>query len=265
MTPPSGPRTNRYERILRIRPAFLAVALKAILRPGRIEVQKTAGRFLVDPASNLGHRLITAPAYEPWLEQRLRDALHEGATFVDVGANEGYFTVLGGTLVGAGGRVIAIEPQERALRALTENVRLNGLANVETMAVLLGSAEGVGTLHLAPSTNTGASGTRSPVRYPVRRQRVRVTTLDSLLEAAGATRCDLLKLDVEGAEVDVLRGARRALAEGLFKAVVVELHPRLLEARGETSAGLRELLVSHGYRLAGADDLYELYHVSDGA
>lgn len=256
MTRATAAGTNRYEWLLRIRPALLAVAIKALLRPRRVEVETPAGRLLVDPASNLGHRLLTEPAYEPWLEHELRTRLAEGSIFVDVGANEGYFTVLAARLVGTAGEVIAVEPQVRALGALAANVGLNGLTNVRAVAALLGSAEGTGTVHLAPSTNTGASGTRSPVRYPVRRQSARVMTLDALLAERA---CDLVKLDVEGSELDVLRGAPKALSEHRIGAIVVELHPRLLAARGDSAEELRGLLTSHGYRRGDGEGIYDVY------
>jgi len=88
----------------RLRPAALATHLKQLLRIKRVIVPTDVGSFFVDPVSHLGDSLIRDGRYEPNMEAALRRHLRPGGTFVDVGANEGYFSVLGGRIVGPGGR-----------------------------------------------------------------------------------------------------------------------------------------------------------------
>jgi len=77
---------------------------------------------------------------------------------VDLGANEGYFTVIGARLCGDTGRVLAIEPQLRLLPVIEENVRLNNVADVTLVNVAIGDQPGTVEMQLTPSTNNGGSG-----------------------------------------------------------------------------------------------------------
>ena len=97
--------------LLRIRPAPLAVFLKRLMRIKRKVVDTDTGKFWIDPASNLGITLLREGAYEPGMQAILEHFLMPGKVFVDLGANEGYFTVLGARLTQPSGRVFAIEPQ----------------------------------------------------------------------------------------------------------------------------------------------------------
>src|SRR5258708_5878695 len=112
------------------RPAALATHLKRLLGIKRTVVRTARGSFFVDPVSHLGEFLIREGEYEPDMTATLRRHLQPGSVFADVGANEGYFSVLGGQIVGPAGRVIAIEPQARLRAVVEENIRLNGLQNV---------------------------------------------------------------------------------------------------------------------------------------
>src|SRR4051795_13108866 len=94
----------------RIRPALLASYLKRLLRIKRVVVRTGAGAFFVDPISHLGAQLIDTGEYEPDMMATLEKHLSAGGVFVDVGANEGYFSVEAGRIVGPSGRVVAVEP-----------------------------------------------------------------------------------------------------------------------------------------------------------
>ncbi len=89
----------------------------------------------------------------------LQAHLHAGATFVDVGANEGYMTMIGA------GRVLAIEPQTRLLPIIAENLRINRIASASVINSCIGSAPGRGHIHLTADTNTGGSGMHRATSY----------------------------------------------------------------------------------------------------
>ena len=99
--------------IMRIRPAPLAVLIKALLLVRRVEHPTPEGVFWIDPASSQGGALARNGIYEPELLATVKTRLGPGDTVVDVGANEGYFSVVASRRVGSTGRVIAIEPQAR--------------------------------------------------------------------------------------------------------------------------------------------------------
>ena len=119
------------ELIRRIRPAPLGSAVANICGLNRRRVIETVhGRFLVSPVSHLGYQL-THGEYEPAMTAVLGRYLKQGDVFVDLGANEGYFSVIASPLVGSAGRVIAIEPQSRLQNTIQENLALNGCNNVK--------------------------------------------------------------------------------------------------------------------------------------
>src|SRR5712691_7712955 len=194
--------------LLRVRPAFLAAFIKQLIDIERMVVQTEVGSFLVDPISNLGDSLIRQGLYEPGMVETLKRFLSPGSVFVDVGANEGFFTVLGGSLVSASGRVIAIEPQRRLRTVLEQNLKLNGLSSVALYQVAVSNTEGMAELHLSPDTNTGASGLACPTRYRVATQPVRTVTLTQLLADAEVEQVDLMKMDIEGFEYEAVLGSR---------------------------------------------------------
>lgn len=246
---------SRLERSLfRMRPAAALSVVKVLLRVRRREVHVPAGRFLVDPVSYFGAELIRTGAYEPSMTRRLADNLSAGMTFVDVGANEGYFTVMASALVGASGRVVAVEPQERVADVLAANLGLNSCSNVNVVRAAVGDVAGVLVLHIMPSVNTGASSATPPVRYPTRREHVTQVKLDDLLPSLGVETVDLMKIDVEGYESHVIDGAREVFRRGAVRQVALELHPRQLRALGTTSEDVVLLMESLGFACTVAGD-----------
>ena len=93
-------------------------------------IETPHGIFWIDPLTQFGTILSRNGNYEPTMGLTIVDFLKPGATFVDVGANEGFFSVIGAKLCGPDGRVVAVEPQNRMIPVIQENLRLNGLNNV---------------------------------------------------------------------------------------------------------------------------------------
>jgi len=243
----SGSLSRVESTLLRVRPATLAAAAKVLFRVQRREVGVRAGTFLVDPVSNLGAELIRTGEYEPPMTRRLATSLGAGMTFVDVGANEGYFTVVASSLVGTSGHVVSIEPQRRAVGILATNLRLNRCSNVDVVQAAVGDATGSLVIHLMPSVNTGASSASRPVRYPTRRERVRQAKLDDLLPSLSVDTVDVMKIDVEGYESRVIDGARDLFRRGVVRHVALELHPRQLRTLGTTPRDVVFLMESLGF------------------
>lgn len=140
------------------------------------------------------------------VEERLMQAyLRPGDIVVDVGANIGTESLTASALVGPEGRVFAIEPQARIFSFLTHNIALNGFTNVVPLQVAVGETEGVVTL------STGLLDTSNMV-VADGGQEVPVEPLDAILAPFAPRHIALLKIDVEGYEYAVLRGAAQCLA-----------------------------------------------------
>jgi FkbM family methyltransferase len=227
--------------------ALLATRVPAPLRPrfapllqrGELAVLHGLAEGLRFPVRAVppGHphtRLLLLGDLEVPVQEALHRTVTPGATVFDIGANIGFFALLAARLAGERGRVIAFEPVPEVAGYARAAAVSNGVADrvdVRTQAV----AEHAGTAALHVVAEPSWSHLASRGRHPdtVATIDVEVVTLDGLLDA-GQPVPDVIKLDVEGAEVEVLRGAARLLREHR-PALIVELH----ETNGEV-AGLLE-------------------------
>ena len=153
---------------------------------------------------------------ERWLAQQP----WAGRVVYDVGAWEGVFTLFFARAVGAAGQVIAFEPNPSNAARLRENLALNGLTNARLVELALGERTGSAWL-AAPA---GASG-RGVLTATPTGQAVAVQTLDGLIAALGLPAPNFVKIDVEGAELAVLRGGADTLAR-CRPALLIEVHPQ---------------------------------------
>jgi FkbM family methyltransferase len=134
--------------------------------------------------------------------------LRTGMTVLDIGAHHGFYTLLASHRIGRAGRVLAFEPSLRERRKLVRHLRLNCCANVKVLDCALGSSEGSAELFLVQGTETGCNSLRPPnVSQPTTAVTVKLDTLDRRLASEGVGRVDFVKLDVEGAEIEVLKGS----------------------------------------------------------
>jgi len=154
------------------------------------------------------------PGREGDVDRFVRFCLNRGSVFVDVGANIGYYTLVASNLVGLSGRVHAIEPIPSTVAILKANVKLNGCSNVIIHETAAWSSKGKLVLRVPKSWYGLASFARDGVSVTVG-----AATLDELLQNEDFVDC--MKIDVEGAELEVLRGAKSILKK--TKYLVLEL------------------------------------------
>jgi FkbM family methyltransferase len=172
-----------------------------------------------------GHTACALGIYEPEVIRALQDHLRVGDTCLDVGGHVGYLAVIMARLVGPSGRVVAFEPVPGTFEALRANVRLNELHNVALECTAVGESDGIISLYC--DGNQELSWTPSVAAYSVTgncptKISVPVLSLDCYL-AKTALRPNLVKIDVEGAELAVLQGARRMLLE-CRPVLLIEIH-----------------------------------------
>lgn len=240
---------NPYQFLYSIRPCELGAFLKFLLRVSRREYAFDGQNMWLDPASDLGVRLLAEGDYEPAMGRCLRELLKAGDTFLDVGANEGWFSILAARLVGSGGRVFCVEPQERLWPVILHNLALNRLTNCVLLPYAISSNPGSAALTLTPTMNSGASTLVPSTRQSLwRKQRVVTTALDSIAELRRGPNVSLAKVDVEGFEVEVVRSAARLIAERRISRWLIETHPPQLQQLGSSVGELESTLQRHGYR-----------------
>jgi FkbM family methyltransferase len=143
----------------------------------------------------------------------VQNFLRPGMTVLDVGAHHGYYSLLAAPILKNAGCIVAFEPSSRERRKLRWNLMLNGFRFVKVEPVALGSEEGSSDFFIVRGKETGCNSMRPPdVDEPVVKKCVQVLTLDHYLASQNIKSVDFLKLDVEGAELSVLKGAKKLLA-----------------------------------------------------
>lgn len=196
--------------------------------------------------------------WEPNLTAFITRRLSGGDTFVDIGANTGYHTLLASRLVGETGSVVSIEASPSIYAILLANLERNRITNVRAVNVAASDQRGTLDLYRGPETNRGLS---SSVNTSGRELEATVASLPTheILEPAEAQHARLIKIDVEGAEAQVLAGLTPLLSGGRDDLeVVVEVTPQFLERADHTVGDILELFRAHGfhpYALADSDAL----------
>lgn len=171
----------------------------------------------------------------------VKSFLKPGMTFVDVGANVGYFTLLAASL---GASVVAYEPTPTVVQRLRENIALSGFDSVTVVNAAV--ADQRGTLHLYqspddPEANNLFGDGGDPVK-------VTAVSLDDDLADHGVQKVDLLKIDAEGAEPLVLIGAAKLLNSTSAPTIIIEVNPVSLRSANSAPAAVLNSLESSGYR-----------------
>ena len=210
------------------------------LRPVEALLQRGELRVLGGPAH--GSRLsgahfthwgaqawsVLTGTHEPMVHEALRRTLGPGGVFVDIGSNIGYTALLAAGIVGPSGRVVALDAQRECAEATQTNARLNGLQQVQALHSAAGAASGEQEVIVTQDSLWTRLASVGEHPLEVRRDRVAVTSVDDLARRLELPAIDVVKIDVEGAELDVLAGMARVLAEQR-PFVIAEMHDRNAE------------------------------------
>jgi FkbM family methyltransferase len=199
-------------------------------------------RIWADPGEWVGQYIYTTGRYEEDTVALMTRLLKPGDCFVDVGANIGYLTLAGATLVGPTGSVIAFEPLSRARASLERNVALNGAGQVAVHDHAVCDRTGTVVFNIGPDHHTSTSSLLPTTESQGETVVPCVRLDDALMET---TRVRLMNIDVEGAEHLVVEGAGRTL----------ELHAPdiIIELNGPAAADALRRRGYTGYRLDGAE------------
>jgi FkbM family methyltransferase len=186
-------------------------------------------------------------SYEPETERVIEAVLEPGLTALDVGANCGVVTLAMRAAVGAGGRVISVDPSPFACRRVEQQLALNGFDNVEVVNVAVGAEQTVAE-YLRGRVGLGALPPVDDAFTTGDRLVTSVTTVDELLSSCGVRQLALMKIDTDGSECSILEGSQTTLRH--FRPVVTcELSPGGLRRRGRSPQDQADLLLDAGYEL----------------
>lgn len=181
---------------------------------------RDGGRLLVEPGSFIGRSVLLTGDYDPKLTRVCEATLRPGDVVLDVGANLGVVSAYAARLVGPQGRVHAFEPQPELVRLMERSMRLNDYAQVTVHEMALSDHDGVAPLYGATARRESASlhGRGSTIGE------VQVRDASAVLHSLDLGPIRLLKLDVEGHEEAVLRGAQPYLRRNTPEVVLFESH-----------------------------------------
>jgi FkbM family methyltransferase len=194
--------------------------------------------------------------WEPHITAFVTRHLGPGDAAIDVGANVGYDTCLMAAAVGPSGYVTALEPLSRSFDHLLRNLALNSFSWVDPVHAAAGAERGSIQLFEAPRDVVGST-TTARRRGFAPGETAQVLPLDEVVEPDIASRIRFVKIDVEGDEFSVIRGARSVLASAAPDcAVVMEVTPAMLAERGERSEDLFDAMAELGYHPFGIPNDY---------
>ncbi|NJK47790.1 FkbM family methyltransferase [Candidatus Gracilibacteria bacterium] len=193
--------------------------------------------------------------YEMSVQETLSQYLKPGDIFYDIGANVGFFTILAAKLVGSSGKVYAFEPEAVNVATLQHNIQINRFTHVSAIAKAVSRTTGQAELLLAAYSGghtLATVGSRADARDIIN---IDVVSIDDLLKQKEIDPPTLVKIDVEGAEIDVLYGMTQTIQE--YQPIILyEVDDRnkeiMLSKREEIASFLRE----YGYEIENLADAY---------
>ena len=194
-----------------------------------------------------GRAIYETGWYEPDTVFAFQAILKSGDTFLDIGASFGQYTLLASKIIGDAGRVFAFEPDPVSFSWLAGNVRRNHLKNATLESIALGEQNDTLDLYVGSPENLGTTSLRKQYNFSGRSVKVPVRTLDEYCATQGITSVSAIKLDVEGAELLVLRGAERVLASR--PTLIVEFEESNQRRFAFSCDDLQRFLTMRGYEL----------------
>lgn len=208
----------------------------------------SGNRFNCQLEDAIQRYIYTFGIWEPDITAFVRTRVNSGDTFIDVGANIGYYTMLASALVGSSGQVLAIEASPNIFVGLLKTIRMNGdPSNIR--AINAAAADRIGELvvHRGPDENLGLTTTVKS-RGLLEEASVSADKVGNLVGMDVFTNAKLIKIDVEGAELSVLQGIAKdieSLPEGAE--IIVEFSPEWWEKGGTTPQTVLEPFLERGY------------------
>ncbi|WP_328318784.1 FkbM family methyltransferase [Streptomyces sp. NBC_00388] len=216
----------------------------------RVCDDRFGARFALDTQDLIQRYLYLFGGWEPHMTHWLRSRLRPGDTFVDVGANIGYFSVLASRLVGSAGRVVSVEASPVFHRRLLQHARLNACDNIRAVNTAVADTRKLLTFVLASSNNMGAN---SIVPYEGAAEStfdIEALPLAEVLRPEEITAARVIKVDVEGAEGSVMRGLVPVLDRLRPDAeITVEVTPHRMARLGDSVEELLDTMRGRGYHV----------------
>ncbi len=208
-------------------------------------------RLFLPSKSEITRNLAVENIYEPCELKFVYQFLKRKMTFIDIGAHNGVYTIFGAKKVGEEGKVLAIEPSKREFNILRMNVRRNKLKNIKLINDAVGEKDEERFLKIAQIQKSGHNTFYNFVYEQTKLayyQKVKIRTLDEIIEKE-KIKPDLIKIDTEGSEYDILKGAQNTIKK-YRPAFLIEIHKNKEE--------IFKLLKKYNYRILPAGQCFKI-------
>ncbi|MCP4309771.1 MAG: FkbM family methyltransferase [Bacteroidetes bacterium] len=205
----------------------------------------------IDPVKDKGveRSIYYTGTYEKGALATMKQLLRPGDCFVDVGANIGLMSIFASTVVGPEGKVLAFEPNPETATILEENIRLNHISNIESFRYAMGKNPGMALIYDRWDSNRGSASLIKPGEEAESHE-IEVTTLSDFFRKETDKLPSLIKLDIEGFELEALEGALDLLNSRNPPMLMVECSRTRDNTFGRGSEPLYDFLMGLGpYRI----------------
>lgn len=237
--------------------SFAHVRLLYWLKPKKLKhdvvttrLRGFSAKLTYDPNSEIGRYLFFRGSFEEQILKKIRQVVKKGDYILDVGANIGVHSLVFSTLTGNSGKVVAIEPQSNVRHRLELNLKNNHADNVIVLGCAIGAEESNARIYDIANNNDGAATLRpSEPENHEKFEDIEVKTLNFIKESTGLDNFDVVKIDVEGAELEVLKGLSELLQSTPPRCLFVECVDSNLKRFDTSSEELISKLEDLGYTL----------------
>lgn len=203
--------------------------------------------IFADPFDSIGNAIFKNGCYEKETVELINHLLEPGMVVIDAGAHIGQYTILFSKLVTTTGRVYSFEPDPDTFIQLLENIEINNANNVVVNNFALSDLAGTGTLFISDSSRIpGGSSLKPQKGFDGGKVDVKIITLDEYAKNIGLNRLDLIKADIEGAELLLLKGGE-GLINKFKPLIIMELSSHLTLPFGYKKEDVYNMLISQGY------------------
>ena len=190
-------------------------------------------------------------SYEPETVKLFTNSIKENSTVVDIGTNIGYYTIIAGKKVGPRGKVFGYEPNTDSFNLLRRNILINNFDNITPINLALSNILGERTLYFGDNKCTHSFADN---RKTGKNELVITDTLDNSLKKYGSPKIDVIKMDIEGAEILALEGMAETIERSPKLAIFTELYPKAIRRLGRSPVEFLEKIRSLGFSVSVIDE-----------
>ncbi len=214
-------------------------------------------KLRIYPGNEVFRALFVRGIYEPNVVTVINSLLPKNGVLIDIGSNMGYCSLLASDIVGEEGKVFAIEPSERDFLRLLDNININKLRQINSYRLAILDYTGEANISIASEERSALNTIGAEFSYKgiekIRTEKVPCTTVDAFVKEEALDKIDVIKMDVEGSELKVLKGAHDSI-EKYRPALILGLNENALKVCGATIEEIEREIFSLRYKAYELED-----------